>query len=244
MYIEIIFSCKQLMKKAKIILLTCCIYFFVYTFQIVLVFKFVNPVVTPLMIVRVAEGVFSKEYVGIRKTWKPIKEISPNMVCAVIASEDHHFLEHNGFDWEAIRAARAYNERHKNGIKRGASTISQQTAKNVFLFPSRSWIRKGFEAYFTFLIELLWSKERIMEMYLNEIEMGKGIYGIEAAAQKYYHIPAKKLSQQQAASIAAILPLPLKRNPLKPGKNTASRVLWIRSQMSSVEKPTWILKSK
>jgi len=138
--------------------------------------------------------------------WVPIEEISPNLQLAVIASEDQNFLKHNGFDFQAIEKAIEHNKKGKR--KRGASTISQQTAKNVFLWEGRSWVRKGFEVYFTFLIELLWSKERIMEVYLNSIEMGNGIYGAEAASQYWYKKSAKKLTQREAAGIAAILPSP------------------------------------
>ena len=229
------------MKKIRIIVLTSILYFFVYTIQIVIVHKFVNPIITPLMIVRVAEGVLrGKNSLVIHKTWKPIDKISPNMVCAVMASEDQGFLQHNGFDWDAIKKAMAYNKKHKGKKIKGASTISQQTAKNVFLFPSRTWIRKGAETYFTFLIELIWSKERIMEVYLNIIELGNGIYGVEAASQKYFKTSALKLTKKRAASLAAILPLPLKWSPTNPSKYTLKRITKIESQIDAVEKPDWL----
>ena len=152
----------------------------------------------------------------LKKDWTPIDEMSATMPLAVIASEDQNFEEHFGFDLDAIRKAQEYNERHKGKRMKGASTISQQTAKNVFLWPSRSWIRKGFEVYFTFLIEIFWSKQRIMEVYLNVIEMGDGVYGAEAAAQEYFHKPSKKLSVREAALIAAVLPNPRKWSPAKP----------------------------
>jgi len=135
---------------------------------------------------------------------------------AVIASEDQKFEEHLGFDFEAIKKANRYNERHKGKKVKGASTISQQTAKNVFLWPARSWVRKGFEVYFTFLIEVCWSKERIMEVYLNVIETGNGIYGVPAAARYYFHKPAAALSMKEAALIAAVLPNPRKWSPSRP----------------------------
>ncbi len=220
-------------------------YFFVYTIQIVIVHRFVNPVVTPLMIWRVAQGVFGADHsLVIHKTWKPIEKISPNMVYAVMASEDQRFLQHNGFEWDAIKKAMAYNKKHKGKKMKGASTISQQTAKNVFLFPSRTWIRKGAEMYFTFLIEVIWSKERIMEVYLNIIELGDGIYGVEAASEIYFKTTALKLSKKRAASLAAILPLPLEWSPTKPGRYTANRIIKIEAQMNSVEQPSWLLKSK
>lgn len=140
------------------------------------------------------------------KTWVPIEEISPNIQRAVLKAEDYRFYEHNGFDFEAIEKAMKYNKTHKR--KKGASTISQQTAKNVFLWPNRDWIRKGLEAYFTVLIELVWSKERIMEVYLNVIELGPGVYGVEAASQRYFHRPASRLTPSQAAMMAAVLPNP------------------------------------
>lgn len=233
------------MKKIRIIVLTSILYFFVYTIQVVVVHKFVNPVVTPLMIWRVTQGVFGGDHsLVIHKTWKPIEKISPNMVCAVIASEDQRFLQHNGFEWDAIKKAMAYNKKHKGKKMKGASTISQQTAKNVFLFPSRTWIRKGAEMYFTFLIELIWSKERIMEVYLNIIELGDGIYGVEAASKKYFKTTAQKLSKKRAASLAAILPLPLEWSPTKPGKYTSKRIIKIESQIDIVEKPSWLPASK
>ena len=233
------------MKKIRIIVLTSIMYFFVYTIQVVVVHRFVNPIVTPLMIVRFVEGVFGGDNsLVIHKTWTPMAKISPNMVCAVMASEDQGFLHHHGFDWDAIKKAMAYNKKHKGKKMKGASTISQQTAKNVFLFPSRTWIRKGAETYFTFLIELIWSKERIMEVYLNIIELGDGIYGVEAASEFYFKTTALKLSKNRAASLAAILPLPLKWSPTKPSKYTLKRIANIESQINAVEKPDWLPKLK
>jgi monofunctional biosynthetic peptidoglycan transglycosylase len=154
-----------------------------------------------------------------------------------MASEDQKFYEHNGFDWEAIKKAYEYNakKKRKRPIK-GASTISQQTAKNVFLWPGRSWVRKGFEVYFTFLIELFWSKERIMEVYLNVIEMGDGVYGAEAASQTYFKKPASKLTKDNAAAIAAILPNPRKYSASKPGPYIQQRKEWIKRNMGYVER--------
>lgn len=233
------------MKKIRIIVLTTIMYFFVYTIQIVVLHRFVNPIVTPLMIVRVVEGVFGGgNSLIIHKTWKPINKISANMICAVMASEDQGFLHHQGFDWVAIKKAMAYNKKHKGKKIKGASTISQQTAKNVFLFPSRTWIRKGAEMYFTFLIECIWSKKRIMEVYLNIIELGDGVYGVEAASEKYFKTPASKLTKKRAASLAAILPLPLKWSPTKPSKYILKRTSIIESQMNAVEKPEWLPKLK
>lgn len=164
-----------------------------------------------------------------RHHWVAIDNMSGHMLQAVVAAEDQKFLQHHGFDMQAIERAFVYNSKGKK--VRGASTISQQTAKNVFLWPQRSWFRKGLEAYFTFLIELVWSKERIMEVYLNSIEMGNGIYGIEAASQYWFKKPASRLSQQEAAAIAAILPNP-KRYRANPASNyIQSRKQWIVRQM-------------
>jgi len=173
-----------------------------------LLFRWINPPVTPLMLIR-------KVTIGapIEHKWVSLQNISPYLVDCAVASEDNNFQGHNGFDFGAIQ--KAIDERDR-GRFRGASTISQQTAKNVFLWTGKSWIRKGLEVYFTFLIETFWSKERIMEVYLNVIEMGKGIYGAEAAARHYFGKSAKDLSQFQAALIVATFPNPLERNPAKP----------------------------
>ena len=166
------------------------------------------------MLLRCTEQVANGEDMMMKKEWVPIDQISSNLQTAVIASEDNHFLTHFGFDIEAIQKA---NQLNKRGSKlHGASTITQQTAKNVFLWPGRDWIRKGMEAYFTLLVETFWSKQRILEVYLNVIEMGDGIYGAEAASQKYFNTSAGRLSKQQAALIAAVLPNPRKWHPDTP----------------------------
>jgi monofunctional biosynthetic peptidoglycan transglycosylase len=233
------------MKRVRLILITSVLYFFVYSIQLVFVHKFINPIVTPLMIIRVCEEVVNgSQSVSIHKKWKSIDEISPNMIVAVMAAEDQNFLTHHGFQWEAIQKAMDYNNRHKGRRMKGGSTISQQTAKNVFLIPSRTWIRKGFETYFTFLIEMIWSKERIMEVYLNIIEVGNGYYGVEAASNKYFNTTSKKLTKKQAASITAILPSPLRWSPVKPSTYLQKRIITIQNSMSQVERPIWLLKSQ
>lgn len=212
------------------------IFFFVFSFLSVLLFKWVPVPVTPLMIIRTVENLFTDGDVRILKSWTPIEEISPNMVRAVIASEDNKFLKHSGFDWEAIEKARELNKKGKKLV--GASTISQQVAKNVFLYPKRSYIRKGLEAYFTFLIEKMWSKERIMEVYLNVIETGHGIYGVERAANIYFNVSSRNLTQQQAALIASSLPNPLKMNPEKPSKYMLRRqatIMRVMRQLGKIE---------
>lgn len=210
------------------------VFFFASTFLAVLLFRFVNPPLTPLMLIRWGEQVASGEKSKIYKEWKDLDEISPNLALAVVASEDNKFTEHWGFDFEAINKAKEFNEKKKGKRVRGASTISQQTAKNLFLWPQRSWIRKGLEVYFTGMIELVWSKQRIMEVYLNVIEMGKGIYGAEAAAQKYFHKPAKQLTKGESALIAAVLPNPRKWNPASPTSYLINRQQWILWNMGNI----------
>ncbi len=192
------------------------LWFFGISIFSVIVFRFVPVPVTILMLQRCVEQKIDGEPMVMQKDWVSLDKISNNLQLAVVTSEDQQFLWHHGFDFEAIEKAQKYNEKQKKRKRpktRGASTISQQTAKNVFLFPQRSYIRKGLEAYFTALIELLWSKQRIMEVYLNVIEMGDGIYGAEAAAQYYFHKPASKLTAAEAAGIAACLPNPRKYHP-------------------------------
>ena len=200
-------------KRIGKILLYLTIFFFASTIAVVIIFKWFPVRYTPLMAIRYFENINSKDFYT-QKKWRSIDDISPNMVMAVIASEDNKFIDHNGFDWDAINAAIEHNKKNKN--KRGASTISQQVAKNVFLTPSRTWLRKGLEAYFTVLIEFFWTKERIIEVYLNVIETGDGIYGVEAAAAKYFKKPAKKLTAEEAALIASSLPNPRERDPSNP----------------------------
>ena len=175
----------------------------------VAVYRFVPPPITYLMVQRTFEGR------GFDRRWRPIQQISPTLTRAVIAAEDAKFCEHHGFDFGAMEKALAHNE--SSGRMRGGSTISQQTAKNVFLWPDRSYVRKGLEAYFTVLIEGLWGKRRIMEVYLNSIEWGPGVYGADAAALKNFGVGANKLNPAQAARLAAILPSPLKWKAAAPG---------------------------
>ncbi len=201
---------------------------FAFSILIVIIYGWVPVPFTPLMAVRAIE--FPEE--NIQHDWVPIEEISPSLPLAVIASEDQNFLNHSGFDVKAIEKAMEENKKGKR--IRGASSISQQTAKNIFLWPQRSWLRKGLEVYFTFLIEVFWSKERIMEVYLNSIEMGKGIYGAEAASQAWFNKPAAKLSQYESAAIAAILPNP-RQYRANPATNFISnRKNWIVRQMQNI----------
>jgi len=184
------------------------LWFFAISVLLVVIFKWVPVPFTPLMAIRAVENKWEGKDAVLSHDWVPIEEISPNLQKAVIASEDGNFLNHYGFDFQAMQKAFKNNQKGKR-IK-GGSTISQQTAKNVFLWQGRSYLRKGLEAYFTVLIELIWGKERIMEVYLNSIEMGKGVYGAEEAAQHWYRKSAINLTKREAAGIAAILPNPLK----------------------------------
>jgi monofunctional biosynthetic peptidoglycan transglycosylase len=206
------------------------LWFFGLTIGFTLLYKVLPVPATPLMFSRIFQQMADdKRQVRWEKDWVSIDDISPNLQLAVVCSEDQEFLEHEGFDFNAIKKAYKYNQTHKR--KRGASTISQQTAKNVFLWENRSWIRKGLEVYFTFLIETIWSKEDIMEAYLNVIEFGDGIYGAEAAAMHYYGKHAKDLNQPEAAMLAGVLPSPLKLNPSAPTPDLREKQRWIMRQM-------------
>lgn len=210
------------------------LWFFGLSIGLVILYRFVPVPVTPLMIIRLVEQAFDPEKdVRLYKDWVSIDEMSRHAAQAVYAAEDQKFLDHRGFDFEAMEKAWENNKKGKR-IK-GASTITQQTVKNVFLWPSRSYIRKGLEAYFTVLVELIWSKERIMEVYLNVIEMGNGIYGIEAASQTFFNKSSSKLSQSQAALIAAVLPNPRRWSPAKPTGYIKGRQSWIIRQMNNLE---------
>jgi monofunctional biosynthetic peptidoglycan transglycosylase len=178
--------------------------------------RFAPPLMTPLMAIRLTEGR------GWDYRWRPISQISPALVRAAVAAEDARFCSHHGFDFDAMRKAMAHNEK-RPGKVRGGSTISQQAAKNVFLWPARSYVRKGLEAYFTLLTEAMWGKRRIMEVYLNVAEWGPGIYGAQAAAERYFGVDAADLTPQQASRLAAILPSPLKWKPVHPGRYVARR---------------------
>jgi monofunctional biosynthetic peptidoglycan transglycosylase len=220
-----------MLKKIGRFILRCILAFFVLSILSVVAFRYIPVPFTPLMVTRCVQQSLAGKPIKLYKTWEPLNKISPHLQLAVVCSEDQNFISHMGFDVKAIQEDIEYNKTHKD--KRGASTISQQTAKNVFLWPSRSFIRKGFEVYFTFLIELCWSKERIMEVYLNVIEMGDGIYGAEAASQSYYHKHAKDLYPAQAAAIASILPGPLLYKISNPPGFVLARQHWIIVQMAN-----------
>jgi len=212
------------------LILKITIWFVGLSLFFVALYKWVPVPVTPLMLIRTVQQITSAQKVIFKHDWVPMKKISPHLQLAAVCSEDQNFFTHHGIDFGAMKKA-VKESKKKNGKLRGASTISQQTAKNVFLWPQRSWVRKGFELWFTGLIELIWGKKRILEVYLNSIEMGNGIYGVEAAANNYFGASASKLTKYQSASIIAILPSPRKWNVKNPGPYVRSRTDWIIGQM-------------
>lgn len=215
---------RRLWKWTKRIFL----WIFIFQFFYIILLKWITPPITITQLVSWVGGH------GLKRDYVRGSSISPNAKLAVIASEDQLFPDHSGFDWKSIKKAMKYNEK-KPGRIRGGSTISQQVAKNVFLWQGRSWVRKGLEVYFTFMIELVWGKKRILEVYLNVIEMGDGIFGIEMASNKYFNKPAKNLSRQEAALIAACLPSP-KRYKVKPASAfIAGRSRTIVQQMNNLQ---------
>ena len=227
---------KALIRKIKRFLLWIVVAFFASTILSVVALRWIPVYFTPLMFIRVYQQSKADQPLTLHHHWVPLDEISPSLPVAVIASEDARFMMHNGFDYKAIEHAAKRNREHPEKRKLGASTISQQTAKNVFLWPGRSWVRKGFEVYFTFLIELFWTKERIMEVYLNSIEMGEGIYGVDAVAEEHFHTDALHLSKAQCALIAATLPNPRKFSSLHPSPYMLKRQARILIEMNYVKK--------
>ncbi|AFL83582.1 monofunctional biosynthetic peptidoglycan transglycosylase [Belliella baltica DSM 15883] len=224
----------KIFKKVFLILAKLVMWFFIISIGLTVVYKFVPVPVTPLMLIRVWEqSLDDKKEVRLYKNWESIDNISKHLPQAVVAAEDQKFMNHNGFDLEAMKKAWEGNKQGKR-IK-GASTISQQTAKNVFLWPGRNLVRKGLEAYFTILIEFIWGKERIMEVYLNVIEMGEGIYGAEAAADVFFKKSAGNLSRNEAALIAATLPNPRRWTPSRPTGYIYGRQAWILRNMNNLE---------
>lgn len=207
-------------------------FFFISSFLAVVMYKYIPVYITPLMVIRYYESVAEGKEGYIRHKWVPLNRISPSLAEAVVASEDNLFVTHSGFDFKQIKKVLEENKKRK--IPRGASTISQQTAKNVFLWPGRSYFRKGLEAYFTFLIEHIWGKRRIMEVYLNSIEMGRFIYGAEAVAQLHFKTHADKLTKQQCALIAATLPNPRVYNSAAPSAYMLKRQGQILSLMNKI----------
>ena len=207
----------------------------IFQFVYIILLKWVDPPVTLTQLGSLLTGH------GLSRDYVSYNQMPASVKLAVIAAEDQLFADHSGFDWKSIEKAMVYNKRKPNRV-RGASTISQQVAKNVFLWQGRSWIRKGLETYFTFMIELVWGKRRILEMYLNVAEMGDGIFGIEAAARKNYKKPALNISRQQAAMIAACLPNPKKYTVMPPSRYNVARCPWILRQMNNLQRDDDIQK--
>ena len=226
---------KRISRFIKKVLLWIVVAFFASTILSVVVLRWVPVFFTPLMFIRVSQQIAAGQETKLRHHWVPYEEMTPSLSKAVMASEDAHFLEHHGFDYKAIEHAAMRNIKYPEKRKLGASTISQQTAKNVFLWPGRSWLRKGFEVYFTVLIEFFWSKQRIMEVYLNSIEMGDGIYGADAVAEWHFNTRASKLTRQQCALIAASLPNPRLFNSAKPSSYMLKRQKRILHEMKYVK---------
>ncbi|MEB0039434.1 MULTISPECIES: monofunctional biosynthetic peptidoglycan transglycosylase [unclassified Pseudomonas] len=210
-------------------LLKALFWFAAASVVLVVIFRWVPPPGTALMVERKIESWSDGQPINLQRTWRPWDKISNDLKVAVIAGEDQKFAEHWGFDVEAIQAAIAHNE--LGGSVRGASTLSQQVSKNLFLWSGRSWLRKGLEVWFTGLIEVFWSKQRILEIYLNSVEWDDGVFGAEAAARHHFGVSAAALSTQQASYLAAVLPNPREWSASHPSSYVSSRASWIRQQM-------------
>ncbi len=216
---------KRILRWVMFVFLGCLIS---STLAIIL-FRWVPVPFSAVMLERRVSATFEGKPYRSLHTWTPLEDIAPSMGVAVIAAEDQNFSEHFGFDWKAIEKAVEHNEHSRK--KRGASTLTQQTAKNLFLWERRSWVRKGFEVYFTLMLELGWSKRRILEVYLNIAEFGDGVYGVEAAAHKYFGKSAKNLRPSEAALLAAVLPSPARFHADAPSSYVRGRQEWILNQM-------------
>lgn len=225
-----------MLKFVKKLIRRIVVAFLASTILSVVALRFIPVWFTPLMFIRCYEQAKEDRELRMSHHWVSLSEMSESMPVAVIASEDANFLSHHGFDFKAIEHAAKRNSQHPEKQKFGASTISQQTAKNVFLWPGRSWVRKGFEVYFTVLIELMWPKERILEVYLNSIETGEGIYGVEAISRENWGLSASQISREQCAMIAATLPNPRKFSSKTPSKYVQKRTKRILHEMKFVKK--------
>jgi monofunctional biosynthetic peptidoglycan transglycosylase len=223
---------RPLFHRIRSWVLKATLVFLLATVFPVLLLRFIAPPATTLMVERRIESLFRAGQYSPSYQWVSFEKIAPAMGAAVIASEDQNFLQHSGFDWKAIQKAMDHNER--SARTKGASTLTQQTAKNLFLWSRRSWVRKAFEAYFTLLLESCWNKKRILETYLNIVEFGDGIYGVEAAAQHYFGKPASRLNSSEAALLAAVLPNPRRYSVKSPGPFVRDRQQWILQQMDQL----------
>jgi monofunctional biosynthetic peptidoglycan transglycosylase len=217
------------LRRILLFLLIIALGFGTLSVAITILFRFVAPPVSALMIERRFDSLREGRQYTAHYQWIDFDRIAPTMAAAVIAAEDQNFSSHHGFDWDAIQRAIDYDE---NGTRvRGASTLTQQTAKNMFLWPKRNWLRKGFEAYFTVLLESCWGKRRILETYLNIVEFGDGIYGVEAASQRFFHKSSSRLTPEDAALLAAVLPNPHRLRANAPSNYVRERQQWILRQM-------------
>lgn len=222
-------SKKGVWARLRRILLWSAGLFLGFSVLLILVFRFAPVPMSALMVQRRIQSWSDPKPYRSRHAWVPLEEIAPAMGAAVIAAEDQNFAEHFGFDWKAIEKAVEHNEHNRR--KRGASTLSQQTAKNLFCWEGRTYLRKGVEAWYTLLMEAGWSKRRILEVYLNIVEFGDGVFGVEAASQTYFHKPAKRLRAEEAALLAAVLPNPHKFKANAPSAYLLGRQAWILQQM-------------
>lgn len=229
-----IMNIKILISKPWFRILFLILFFFVFTISGVIIYRIIPVPFTPLMIQRIWEQVVDGKKVHLKRQWVSIEKISPNMVLAAVSAEDNNFPNHFGVDFEAIEKAKKHNKKAKR--LRGASTITQQTCKNVYLWLGRNYVRKSVELYYTFMVEVFWSKKRIMEVYLNSIEMGDGIFGVEAAARTYFRKPASQLTRGESALIVAAFPNPRKRNPAAPNGYLLKRQQAILMLMNNIEK--------
>jgi monofunctional glycosyltransferase len=217
------------LRRILLLLLTIALGLGMFSVVVTILFRFVPPPTSALMIERRYDSWKDGREYSSRYQWVDFDRIAPPIAAAVIAAEDQNFSSHHGFDWDAIQRAMDYDE---NGSKlRGASTLTQQTAKNLFLWPDRNWLRKGFEAYFTVLLEGLWGKRRILETYLNIVEFGDGVYGVEAASQRFFHKSSSRVTPEEAALLAAVLPNPHRLKANAPSNYVRERQQWILRQM-------------
>ena len=201
---------------------------------VVIAYRFVDPPLTPLMVIRVVEGMTAHRRVGVTKRWVDLDGVSPTLLRAVLAAEDARFFRHHGVDLDALRRARTYNARHRGRRRRGAGTITMQCARNVFLWQGRSYVRKTLEIVLAPVLELAWGKRRILEVYVNVIEWGDGLYGVEAAAERYFGVSAARLDAPQSALLAAALPDPRRSNPAAPSRYLAARAAIIGARAERV----------
>jgi monofunctional glycosyltransferase len=227
----------RVLRRLWLWLVRATLAFVVGSLALVTLYHYVDPPLTPLMVIRSIEGIFAGDPVGIDRRRVPLRAVSPALLRSVIAAEDARFFEHWGVDLKEVERSREFNEQQHGRRLRGASTISMQCARSVFLWPGRTWLRKALEVYLTILIEQLWGKRRILEIYLNVVEWGPGIYGAEAAAQRYFGTSATELDASRAALLAATLPAPYRFNPAAPSANLRRRAATIAARAARTPLP-------